>query len=103
MGKMVNDREATTRTGLLGYSNLEEANKIINEYGGVFGLANHVALANGMELVKGDVQWGDLVLFVQNGEETLGVILNNEIYTTRVGVGITKFPTDNIRNIWRYK
>lgn len=99
---MIGDKEVTTRSGLLGYNGKEEANVIIEKFGSVFNLANFVALGNGMKLVEEEPSWGDLVLFEQNGEDTLGVVFNNAVYTSRVGVGVAKFPIGDIKSVWRY-
>ena len=100
---MMGDHSLIKNSGFLGYTNLEEAKAIIEEHGGVENFAKELCEGIGMVEIIGPAKWGDVVLFEQNDEDTLGIVMNNEVYTSRVGVGVAKFPLDTIKRTWRYE
>lgn len=82
------------------YRGIEESEAIIDRFGGMVGLINHVCTENGMTQVFDKPVWGDVVVF--RDDPTSGVVFKHEIYTARDKRGVVAYPIEDIHATWRY-
>lgn len=102
VAEMMNKPDFLNVAGIEDYRGPKEAQNIIDQFKGIAELVEHVCITNGMKKVVGSSTWGDLVIFMTD-ELTTGVVLDREVYTTREGKGLTKFPLDTIVASWRFE